>query len=57
MDGLKLELYTEVINWEEMKDLQLAFFKAQVPHVDTPQDHVFIASLYNFADKHNYKDI
>ena len=57
VDGLKLELYTEVINWEEMKDLQLAFFKAQVPHVDTPQDHVFFASLYNFAAKHKYKYI
>jgi N-acetyl sugar amidotransferase len=57
VDGLKLELYTEVINWEEMKDLQLAFFKAQVPHIDTPQDHVFFASLYNFAAKNNYKYI
>lgn len=57
VDGLNLELYTEVINWEEMKDLQVAFFKAQVPHIDTPQDHVFFAALYNFAAKHNYKYI
>ena len=55
VDGLGLELYTEVINWEEMKDLQLAFFKAQVPHIDTPQDHVFFAALYNFAAKNNTK--
>ena len=27
----------------------LAFFKAQVPHIDTPQDHAFFAGLYNFA--------
>ena len=26
IDGLGLDLYTEVINWEEMRDLQLAFF-------------------------------
>lgn len=57
VDGLGLDLYTEVINWEEMKDLQLAFFKAQVPHIDTPQDHAFFASLYNFAAKNNYKYI
>ena len=57
VDGLDLDLYTEVINWEEMKDLQLAFFKAQVPHVDTPQDHAFFAGLYNFAAKHGHKYI
>ncbi|MFZ2159113.1 MAG: asparagine synthase-related protein, partial [Bradyrhizobium sp.] len=38
VDGLHLDLHTEVIDWQEMKDLQLAFFKAQVPHLDTPQD-------------------
>ncbi len=57
IDKLGLDLYTEVINWEEMKDLQLAFFKAGVPHLDIPQDHAFIATLYNFADKYNIKYI
>jgi len=38
-----------------MQDLQLAFFKAQVPHIDTPQDHAFFASLYNFAAKNGFK--
>lgn len=57
IDKLKLDLYTEVINWEEMKDFQLAFFKSGVPHIDIPQDHAFIATLYNFADKHNIKYI
>jgi len=57
IDGLKLDLHTEVIDWLEMKDLQLAFFKAQVPHLDAPQDHAFFASLYNFAAKHSFKYI
>lgn len=57
VDGLGLDLHTEVINWEEMKDLQLAFFKAQVPHLDTPQDHAFFAGLYNFAAKNGVKYI
>ena len=57
VDGLGLDLHTEVIDWNEMKDLQLAFFKAQVPHVDTPQDHAFFASLYNFAARHGQKYI
>tara|TARA_B100002052_G_scaffold299170_1_gene335900 strand:- start:3306 stop:4406 length:1101 start_codon:yes stop_codon:yes gene_type:complete len=57
VDGLGLDLYTEVINWEEIKDLQLAFFKSGVPHIDTPQDHAFFATMYKFASKHNIKYI
>lgn len=57
VDGLGLDLHTEVVDWLEMKDLQLAFFKAQVPHLDTPQDHAFFASLYNFAAEHEFKYI
>ena len=57
VDKLGLDLYTEVINWEEMKDFQLAFFKSGVPHIDIPQDHAFVATLYNFAYKYNIKYI
>jgi len=57
VDKLGLDLYTEVINWEEMKDFQLAFFKSGVPHLDIPQDHAFIATLYNFANQYNIKYI
>lgn len=57
VDGLKLDLYTEVINWEEIKDLQLAFFKSGVPHIDVPQDHAFFATMYRFASKHKIKYI
>jgi N-acetyl sugar amidotransferase len=55
VDGLGVDLHTEVVDWEEMKDLQLAFFKAQVGHLDTPQDHAFFAALYNFAVAHGIK--
>jgi N-acetyl sugar amidotransferase len=57
VDALGLDLHTEVVNWREMRDLQLAFFRAQVPHVDTPQDHAFFAALYNFAAKHGFRYI
>ncbi len=57
IEKLKLDLYTEVINWEEMRDFQLAFFKSGVPHIDIPQDHAFIATLYRFADKYKIKYI
>lgn len=57
IDKLELDLYTEVINWEEMKDFQLAFFKSGVPHIDIPQDHAFIATLYKFAEQNKIKYI
>ncbi len=57
VDKLGLDLYTEVVNWKEMRDLQLAFFRAQVPHIDTPQDHAFFAGLYNFAVKNKVRYI
>ncbi|WP_294168578.1 N-acetyl sugar amidotransferase [uncultured Clostridium sp.] len=55
INGLNLELYTEVINWNEMKDLQVAYFKSQVPYQDIPQDHVIFAALYNYAAKNGIK--
>lgn len=55
VDGLGLDLYTEVINWEEMKDLQLAFLKSQISDQDLPQDVAFFSALYKFARKHNIK--
>ena len=57
VDKLNLNLVTEVIDWEEVKDLQLAFFKSGVSHVDTPQDHAFFATIYKFAKKYNIKYI
>jgi N-acetyl sugar amidotransferase len=57
VDKLGLDLYTEVIDWHEMRDLQLAFFKAGVPHIDTPQDHAFFSTMYRFAERHGIKYI
>ncbi len=57
VDGLGLELYTEVINWEEMKDLQLAFLRSGIPDQDLPQDASFFSSLYKFARQHKIKHI
>jgi len=46
---LGLDLVTHVVDWEEMKDLQLAFLKSNVANQDVPQDHAFFAALYNYA--------
>lgn len=55
LSGLNLDLFTEVINWEEMKDLQLAFLKSQIPDQDLPQDAAFFSALYKFAKKYKIK--
>ena len=54
-NGLNLDLYTEVINWEEMKDLQVAFLKSQIADQDLPQDYAFFSALYKFAKKNKIK--
>ena len=53
--GLDLDMYTEVINWKEMADFQLSFFKASISSQDFPQDHAIFAGLYNYATKHHIK--
>lgn len=55
VNGLGLDLYTDVINWEEMKDLQLSFFRSQIVDQDMPQDIAFFSSLYKFAKKNKIK--
>mgnify|MGYP000951252163 CR=1 FL=1 len=46
---LDLDLITEVIDWDEMRDLQLAFLKSGVPNQDIPQDHAIVCSLHRIA--------
>ncbi len=55
VDGLGLELYTEVINWKEMQDLQVSFLKSQIPDQDIPQDTAFFSALYKFARENKIK--
>lgn len=56
-ETLQVDVHHEKIDHDEMMDLQLAFFKAQVPYQDSPQDHMIFASLYNFAAKEGFKYI
>jgi aminotransferase len=48
---LGVDLYTEVIDWEDMRNLQAAFFRASVVNCDIPQDHAFRAIQYKIAKK------
>ncbi len=48
---LNIDLYTHVVEWHEMRDLQLAYLKASVLNQDAPQDHAFLSALYRLAHK------
>lgn len=51
------ELFTHVVDWNEMRDLQLAYLKAGVSNQDVPQDHAYFAALYRFAVKNGVTSI
>jgi len=54
---LNYDLYTHVIDWDEMRSSQLAFIKASVLDIDLPFDNTFMAILYTIARKHRIKYI
>jgi N-acetyl sugar amidotransferase len=49
------DLQTNVIDWNEMKALQISYFKSGISNLDVPQDHAFFSSLYSFAVQNNIK--
>ena len=53
--SLDIDLFTHVVEWEEMRDLQLAFLRASVLNQDMPQDHAFFSTLYRTARKFEIK--
>ena len=57
VDGLGLDLYTEVSNWNDIKRMQVAFLRSGIPDQDLVQDAVFFSELYKFAKKYSIKYI
>lgn len=51
------KLHTKIINWEEVKDLQLAYLKSGVANQDVVQDHAFFSGLYHFAIENNIRHV
>ena len=49
LNKLDIDLYTYVLDWEEFKDLQIAFLKASVSDAEIPTDHAIWAVLYQAA--------
>jgi N-acetyl sugar amidotransferase len=57
VEKLNYDLSTYVIDWEEFKDLQLAYFKASVIDLEVPTDQLIVATLYKLAEQHKIKYI
>ena len=57
VDGLGLDLYTDVIDWDSVKRMQVAFLKSGIPDQDLVQDAAFFSGLYKFARKYNVKHV
>jgi N-acetyl sugar amidotransferase len=54
---LGVDLKTDVVDWKEMRDLQLSFFKAGVANCDIPTDHAFPAVALRNATAYDAKFI
>jgi N-acetyl sugar amidotransferase len=50
-------LHTHVVDWEEMRNVQLAYLCAGVANQDVPQDHIIFANMYHFTVKHKLRYI
>jgi N-acetyl sugar amidotransferase len=52
---LGFDLVTEVVDWEEMRQIQLAFLRSGVPNQDIPQDHAINTGFFRFAARNRIK--
>jgi hypothetical protein len=48
---LDIELYTDVVDWEEFRDFQLALIRSGVPNIEAVTDHSINALLFRVAGK------
>jgi N-acetyl sugar amidotransferase len=54
---LQIDLYTYVVDWEEFRDLQIAFLKSSTPDGEIPTDHAIFALLWKEAAKRRIRYI
>lgn len=56
-DKLDVKLHVEKMEFEEMRQMQIAFFKTGHAGLDAPQDHAFIAQVDKFSEELGVKYI
>jgi N-acetyl sugar amidotransferase len=47
------DLFSLVIDWEEFRDIQLAYLYASVVDIEVVSDHAIFASMFKLAKEHN----
>ncbi len=52
VNKLGINLFTLVVNWEEFRDIQLAYLKASVVDIEVVSDHAIFATMYRLANKY-----
>jgi N-acetyl sugar amidotransferase len=57
LNKLGIDLHTEVLDWNEFRELQLSFLKASTPDGEIPTDHSIVTVMYTIAAKYNIKYI
>jgi N-acetyl sugar amidotransferase len=57
LNKLGVDLYTHVIDWEEFRDLQQAYFKASVVDIEVVSDHAIMAMVCTQTAKRGLKYI
>ena len=57
ISNLNLDLRTYVINWNEFKDLQLAYLRSSVVDIEVPTDHLIMATMHKYAHENGIKYI
>lgn len=56
-EKLGVALHIEKMNWDEMREMQLAWFRTGLEMLDAPQDHAFISLIDKFSMKLGVKYI
>jgi hypothetical protein len=54
---LEIDYQSVVLDWEEFRDLQLAFLRASLPEIETPTDIAIPAALHRVAAEHGLRFI
>jgi len=57
VNTLKLDYVSEVLDWNEFREIQLAFLKSSIVDLEMPTDIAILASVYKHASKNNIKSI
>jgi N-acetyl sugar amidotransferase len=57
VEHLGFDLHHHTVDWEEFKNIQLAFLRASVLDIEMVTDHAMAAYIYNLADKMGIKYI